>query len=225
MKVFPIYTTLILLIILTNTTLSETIINPSETHRYIGKEVIVEGKIIDTYDSGKTCFLHFVSSFSAVIFASNYNKFHPCPDDYYYNKKVRIHGILKKYRNSPEIIINSDKQIELLESPNEQISDKNISWEDASEYPGKVITVEGEIISTHLSEKKCSLNFHKNWKRYLSIIIFKPHFDKFLKSKTKGIPLDEYFMNKNITVTGLIRKYNNKPEIVVKNPEQIKVLR
>jgi DNA/RNA endonuclease YhcR with UshA esterase domain len=208
-----------IILVINHICLCEPVITPADTTNYYNRSVIIEGTVIDTYDSGKTCFLKFDSSFSAVIFSSNYKNFPRYPDDYYYRKKVKVHGVVRKYKDSPEIILDTQNQIELLEPPTNQILNEIISWEDADEYYNKIVTVEGQIVGTYLTEKVCYLNFHNNWKRYLTIKIYRHNLNKFNKN------LDEYYLNKIIRVTGLIRRDNNRPVIIVKEPDQIKVVK
>lgn len=86
---------------------------------YIGEKVIVEGEVIDTYDSGKAVFLNFAeeywNTFSAVIFVSDKYKFSNNPAQHYLHKEVRIRGKVKEYEESPEIIIEEPEQIRIEE--------------------------------------------------------------------------------------------------------------
>ncbi|ADL12788.1 thermonuclease family protein [Acetohalobium arabaticum] len=95
------------------------VISWQKADEYIGTKVIVEGEVIDTYDSGKAVFLNFAeeywNTFSAVIFASNLYKFSNNPAQHYLHKEVRIRGRVKDYEESPEIIIEEPKQIRIKE--------------------------------------------------------------------------------------------------------------
>ena len=84
---------------------------------YYNQCVIIEGTIVDTYDSGIVCFLNFHTNyryFTAVIFACDIPGFPYPPDTYYVGKKVQIIGIIKEYRGSPEIIVKTPDQIKIL---------------------------------------------------------------------------------------------------------------
>ena len=87
-----------------------------EAGNYIGQEVIVEGTIVDTYDSGEAIFLNFdenySETFTAVIFSSDESKFDFEPEDYYLGKKVKVKGKVKEYEGAPEIIVEEPGQIE-----------------------------------------------------------------------------------------------------------------
>ncbi|HEC77508.1 MAG TPA: thermonuclease family protein [candidate division WOR-3 bacterium] len=93
-----------------------------------------------------------------------------------------------------------------------------ISWLDAAKYYGQIKTVEGKIVLTNNTGKVCFLNFHADWKRYFTAVIFAGDFDKFPRHP------EDYYLNKRVRVRGLIKKYRDKPEIILKSPEQIKVI-
>jgi len=94
------------------------VISWKDAHKYYGQYVTVEGKIVGTYNSGKVCFLNFNSNwkegFTAVIFASDFYKFPPQPEEYYKNKTVRVTGTIKEYKGKPEIILKDPSQIEIV---------------------------------------------------------------------------------------------------------------
>ncbi len=88
--------------------------------KYLGRELIVEGKVVDTHRDLKsnTVFLNFEKPypnqcFTGVIFSSHLYKFVQNPEDYYLNKTVRIMGEIKEYQGKPEIILEDPSQIEI----------------------------------------------------------------------------------------------------------------
>jgi len=88
--------------------------------KYLGRELIVEGKVVDTHRDLKsnTVFLNFEKAypnqcFTGVIFSSHLYKFVQNPEDYYLGKIIRIMGEVKDYRGRPEIILETPNQIEI----------------------------------------------------------------------------------------------------------------
>ena len=88
--------------------------------KYLGRELIIEGKVVDTHRDLKsnTVFLNFEKAypnqcFTGVIFSSDLYKFVQNPEDYYLNKTVRIMGEVKEYQGRPEIILETPNQIEI----------------------------------------------------------------------------------------------------------------
>jgi micrococcal nuclease len=94
-----------------------------------------------------------------------------------------------------------------------------ISWRDAAEYYGQTMTVEGKIVVTNNTGRVCFLNFHEDWRRYFTAVIFASDFDKF-----PAHPEDHY-LNHVVRVRGLIKEYRDKPEIILKSPVQIEIVR
>ena len=94
----------------------------------------------------------------------------------------------------------------------------SIPWYEAKEHIDKLETVEGLIIRTHESGKACFLNFHPDWQNTLNIVIFAENYHLF-----PGPP-GELFYGKIIRVTGLIKLYQGRPQIIIKSPKQIKII-
>jgi micrococcal nuclease len=94
-----------------------------------------------------------------------------------------------------------------------------ISWKDAHRYYGQNVTIEGRIARTHNSGEACFLNFHENWKKYFTAVIFAKNFSKFPDHP------EEYYYLKIVQVTGTVREYHGKPEIILRSPSQIKVIK
>lgn len=93
-----------------------------------------------------------------------------------------------------------------------------ISWEDAHRYYGEIKTVEGVVVRSHNSGKAVFLNFHPNWKRYFTAVIFARDFHKFPENPEK------YYLNKRVRITGTIKEYQGKPEIILHSPDAIQIL-
>jgi hypothetical protein len=90
------------------------VISPLEAGEYTGKTVTVKGFVADIYQSEKVAYLNFVEKFpknpfTAVIFASKFSDF---PDIVKYrNKDVEVTGRVSMFKDKPQIILNSPKQI------------------------------------------------------------------------------------------------------------------
>ena len=93
-----------------------------------------------------------------------------------------------------------------------------ISWETAGNYIDKKVTVQGEIIRSFNSGDACFLNFHRNFTRYISIVIFKNRFERFPPHP------ETFYLNKTIRVKGKIKDYEGRPEMVIEDPRQIEIL-
>jgi DNA/RNA endonuclease YhcR with UshA esterase domain len=94
-----------------------------------------------------------------------------------------------------------------------------ISWQDAAKHYGEYTTVEGTIVATHNSGKACFLNFHLDYKRYFTAVIFASAFSQFPKNP------ENYYYGKRVRVSGYIKEYNGKPETILNDPSQIEILK
>ena len=94
-----------------------------------------------------------------------------------------------------------------------------ISWESAGDFIGKQVVVEGKIVRSFNSGKACFLNFHRNFTRYMSLVIFENSFHRFPSHP------ERFYLNKTIRVTGKIKNYEGRPEMVIENPRQIEMLK
>jgi micrococcal nuclease len=91
-----------------------------------------------------------------------------------------------------------------------------IGWEDAHTYYNQYVIVEGTIVSTHNTGTVCFLNFHTNY--YFAAVIFACDFSGF------SDPPEAYYLGRTVYITGIIKEYKGSPEIIVKTPDQIKIL-
>ena len=95
-----------------------------------------------------------------------------------------------------------------------------IPWDQADKYYGQNVTIEGTIVNTAIGKhgKECFLNFNSDWHQGLTAIIFSGDFSKFPPKP------EEFYNGKKVQVTGLVQEYNGKPEIILYDPSQIKIL-
>jgi hypothetical protein len=110
----------------------------------------------------------------------------------------------------------SPGQRALLPAP--AIGGSVIPWEEAHRHEGEEIVVEGTIVRTHLAEKVMYLNFHANWKRYLTLVILVKDLPLF-----PGNPETDY-KGKKVRVRGEVKLYKDRPEMVVRSPGDITVV-
>ena len=103
---------------------------------------------------------------------------------------------------------------DVLVSNNEAI----VTWDLAGDYIGERKTVEGRITRTFNSGKACFLNFHNNWTRYFSLVIFENVFHRFPAKP------EDYYLNRHIRVKGKIKLYRGRPEMIVNHPDQIRII-
>ena len=93
-----------------------------------------------------------------------------------------------------------------------------VHWDQADKYYGQTVTVTGKVVATHNSGKACFLNFHQDWKHNFSAVIFVSDFAKFPPNP------EQFYLNKEVKVTGLVKEYQGKPEIILNDPTQIQIV-
>lgn len=96
---------------------------------------------------------------------------------------------------------------------------KVIDWLEADKHYGEYVIVAGTVIAVHKTEKACFLNFHSNYRRYFTAVIFAFDYPKFPSN------METIYSNKKVRITGTIEKYQAAPEIVVNDPAQIEIVK
>ena len=91
-----------------------------------------------------------------------------------------------------------------------------IDWRDAHKYYNQYVIVEGTIVKTYDSGIVCFLNFDTNYQ--FTAVIFASDFPGF-----PFIP-EVYYLGKTVQIIGIIKEYNGSPEIIVKTPDQIRII-
>jgi micrococcal nuclease len=94
----------------------------------------------------------------------------------------------------------------------------SVPWDEARRHIGRSITTEGTVVRTHRVKSALFLNFHPNWKRYLTVVIFARDLERFPKDA------HVFYKGKTVRVTGEITLYKDRPEIVVRTPDAIEVI-
>jgi endonuclease YncB( thermonuclease family) len=128
-----------------------------------------------------------------------------------------------QYRLIPDRSINSGEQKKIAQPfltiyEVRATGENTIPWDLAGNYIGKYISVEGKITRTHNSGKACFLNFHNNWTRYFSLVIFDNVFHRFPEKP------EDFYLNKWVRVRGKIKMFSGRPEIVLDSPKQIEII-
>jgi micrococcal nuclease len=98
-------------------------------------------------------------------------------------------------------------------------AENTVNWKDAANHYGKYKTVEGTIVSGKCLPKVCFLNFDQNYRTTFTAVIFSSDLSKFPPNP------DQFYLNKKVQVTGTIKEYKGKPEIIIKGPDQIIIVK
>jgi len=195
------------------------------TYLIKGKDVRLEGDVTDKDDYGRLLRYVFINGdfVNAEMIRMGYAelRFYP-PDTLYYTEMRESEKIAIRNRQGlwafPVFQISDTTDTIITEVSKTDKAVKAISWRDAGKYYGQTETVEGKIVASNNTGKVCFLNFHKDWRRYFTAVIFASDFSKFPAHP------EEYYLNRTVRVKGLIKEYRGKPEIILKSPSQIEVI-
>jgi DNA/RNA endonuclease YhcR with UshA esterase domain len=84
---------------------------------FVGIEMVVEGTVARTYNSGKAVFLNFVEdydgTFTIVIFSEDRNKFPRPLEQLFYGRRIRVQGLIESYQGTPQIVVREPWQMEV----------------------------------------------------------------------------------------------------------------
>jgi len=95
------------------------VISYLDAGKYIGQTRTVEGTIVRTYryEKGNVIFLDFHDPyqgyFEVIIWRENWKNFPFAPEVFYKGKEVRVTGLIKDYKGSPQMELTSPRQIEV----------------------------------------------------------------------------------------------------------------
>ena len=93
------------------------VISWTDAADYIGTELIVEGTVVRSHNSGEVVFLNFSEdyqgTFTVVIFSEDWSKFPQPPEMLFYGRQIRVQGPIEEYQGAPEIVVRDPWQIEV----------------------------------------------------------------------------------------------------------------
>lgn len=94
-----------------------------------------------------------------------------------------------------------------------------LSWREAEKHEGETVTIEGILTATHNSGNVCFLNFDRDYKRTLTLVIFQKRFAAFPPNP------ERHYKGKTVRVSGIVTRHGGRPEIVLERAEQITVIK
>ena len=93
-------------------------VDHTQAAQYYGQKVTVQLTVKTTYRSERVIWLmgdqDRAHNFKVVIFPEIWDQWPDRPDRYYKGKTIRVTGLVEKYRDWPEIIVNDPSQIEIV---------------------------------------------------------------------------------------------------------------
>lgn len=90
-----------------------------------------------------------------------------------------------------------------------------LRWDQVADYVGQTVTVEGDVIDTYDTGKVTFLNFDDD--RTFTVVIFASAYPSFPQ------PPEDLYWRKEVRVTGQLKPYQGKLEIIVESPDAIEI--
>jgi endonuclease YncB( thermonuclease family) len=94
-----------------------------------------------------------------------------------------------------------------------------VSWDEAHRHVGQEVVVEGTLVRVHRGKKVLYFNFHPNWKKYLTVVVLGKDLRRFPKAP------EAFYKGKTVRVRGKVSIYKGRPEIVIRSPGAITILK
>jgi len=89
--------------------------------------------------------------------------------------------------------------------------------DDFEKHYGEFVIFDGVITKSTAGEKLVTFKFYKNFQTNLTLVLFKRYYEIFPENP------DKYYLNQTVRITGFLKKYKGKPEIILYNPKQIEI--
>jgi hypothetical protein len=191
--------------------------------QHVGDSVLFCSKVYNTryYEASgkKPTVLDVQSDFldplvNVVILEEDRKKFLYPPEKVFLNKDVCISGVVTMHNNVPYIFIHNREQIQVKSA---------VTLEEIGLFIGDSVTVSGVVFTTRYFTETANqptvLNIGAPYpNQLLTVVIEKSLRDEFAEKP------EVLYLNKEVSVSGKVILYRNKPEIVIKDKSQLTVL-
>lgn len=198
-------------------------INVKDVAKYVGDTVQFCSKVYSTryYEGsvGKPTLLDVRANFSeplvnTIVLGEDRKAFNDAPEILYVNREVCISGIVQLYNGSPQILIRKREQITVKSA---------IAAAEAPLFIGDSVTVIGKIFSgkyfTDTDSQPTLLNMGAAYPDQPLTIVIENQDRKYFVDQPEVV-----YLNKTVSVSGKIVLFKNKPQIVIRNSGQIKII-
>ena len=133
------------------------------------------------------------------------------------NKEQQVSESNEKSTEQNKTKTDTEKSSEELKFYSNSQPEAVISPLQAKDYIGRVVTVKGFVTEVHKTEKVAYLNFVEKFPdNPFSGVIF--------ASRFKDLGDITVYEGKNVALTGRVTVYKGKPQIIMDNKEQVKIL-
>jgi DNA/RNA endonuclease YhcR with UshA esterase domain len=92
-----------------------------------------------------------------------------------------------------------------------------VPWQDAGNYVGQVITVEGTVASAHVAAGACTLEFAPDDPSALRVVLVLSLFS------APAAP-ERLYAGRRVRASGRVQKFEGRPEMILRRADQIEVM-
>lgn len=134
------------------------------------------------------------------------------------NDDIKVENVLDREGSHSEANRNEKTDAAGKNETSETSKVSKISTVEASAKVGKNVVLIGYVADVVIREKVAYLNFDNKYPKHtFTGVIFASDHNKFDDIKV--------YKNKQVELTGLISEYRGKPQIIIKSPDQIKIVK
>ena len=113
--------------------------------------------------------------------------------------------------------LGPEKQDKPKKEQNENAAYNFVKADAFDKHYGDFIIFDGIISKAERRKNTVFLKFYDNFRTELTLVLFEKYKDIF-----PDLP-EEYYLNQTVRITGFLKKYKGKPEIILYNPKQIEI--
>jgi TonB family protein len=199
-------------------------INLKDIANYVDDSVRFCSKVFNTRyfasSAGKPTILDVNEDYNnqlltTIIWDEDRKNFANAPDSLYQNKEVCISGVVRLVNNKPQIVLRKRDQI-TVKSP--------ISLAEVPMFVGDSVTVRGKVFSgkyfSNGNNEFMLLNMGAVYPNQLLTVML----EDLDKKNLTGEQLENFYLNKELSVTGKITLFKDKPQVVIHKKDQMEII-
>jgi endonuclease YncB( thermonuclease family) len=93
-----------------------------------------------------------------------------------------------------------------------------VPWDEAPDHLGRIVRVEGTIVSARCPRSTCYLNFHEDYANHVSAVILGADRHRFPEAP------DRTWERRTVRIVGQVTEHRGRPQILLRHPGQVTVL-
>lgn len=187
---------------------------------FVGREITVRGRVVETRDIGNLTFLNFTdrggSAFYAVVFKEAYGSFPKPPAEHFLNQTVLVTGKVVEHKGRAQIQVRNASQIRIddgkagASTGTATAAGGILPWSEAASKVGQRVTVEGRVHGTRDVGNLTFVNFSSDRSAFY-VVVFKDTYASFPEPPATDL------RGKTIRVTGEVTERKGRAQMEVRD--------